>query len=70
MRPAPVFPDYLVKLVISASRAILKPAVIFVSLPKSRNRGEHDGWKSAALQLFELWLSVAMKPIDHLIATN
>jgi len=34
MRPVPVFPDYLVKLVIPASRAILKPAVIyrFVSL--------------------------------------
>jgi len=28
MRPVPVFPDYLVKLVIPASRAILKPAVI------------------------------------------
>jgi len=34
MRPVPVFPDYLVKLVIPPSRAILKPAVIyrFVSL--------------------------------------
>jgi len=34
MRPVPVFPDYLVKLVIPASRAILKPAVVyrFVSL--------------------------------------
>ena len=34
MRPVPVLPDYLVKLVIPASRAILKPAVIyrFVSL--------------------------------------
>jgi len=29
MRPVPVFPDYLVKLVIPASRAILKPAVIY-----------------------------------------
>ena len=28
MRPVTVFPDYLVKLVIPASRAILKPAVI------------------------------------------
>ena len=34
MRPVPVLSDYLVKLVIPASRAILKPAVIyrFVSL--------------------------------------
>jgi len=29
MRPVPVFPDYLVKIVIPASRAILKPAVIY-----------------------------------------
>ena len=37
MRPVPVFPDYLVKLVIPASRAILKPAAIyrFVSLKNS-----------------------------------
>jgi len=40
MRPVPVFPDYLVKLVIPASRAILKPAVIyrFVSLIYSSGR--------------------------------
>jgi len=37
MRPVPVFTDYLVKLVIPASRAILKPAVIYrcVSLIKT-----------------------------------
>jgi len=37
MRPVPVLSDYLVKLVIPASRAILKPAVIyrFVSLVNS-----------------------------------
>jgi len=29
MQPVPVFPDYLVKLVIPVSRAILKPAVIY-----------------------------------------
>jgi len=37
MRPVPVFPDYLVNLVIPAFRAILKPAVIYrcVSLENS-----------------------------------
>ena len=29
MRPVPVFPDYLVKVVIPVSRAILKPDVIW-----------------------------------------
>ena len=52
MRPVTVFPDYLVKLVIPASRAILKPAVICrcVSLVRSlkekweRNgKGIHEG---------------------------
>jgi len=40
MRPVPVLSDYLVKLVIPASRAILKPAVIyrFVSLVESPSR--------------------------------
>jgi len=33
MRPVSVFPDYLVKLVIPASRAITKPAVICRCVP-------------------------------------
>jgi len=33
MRPVPVFPDYLVKLVIPASRAITKPAVTCRCVP-------------------------------------
>ena len=44
MRPVPVFPDCVVKLVIPASRAILKPAVIYrcvsleIPLPKNLSR--------------------------------
>jgi len=44
MRPVSVFPDYLVKLVIPASRDILKPAVICrcVSLLKMIKKSETE----------------------------
>ena len=43
MRPVPVLSDYLVKLVIPSSRAILKPAVIyrFVSLVIGLEKKRH-----------------------------
>jgi len=59
MRPVTVFPDYLVKLVIPASRAILKPAVICrcVSLeivpPISAEIGDHfllDHFQKAVIE--------------------
>jgi len=62
MRPVPVFPDYLVKLVIPPSLAILKPAVIyrFVSLAISPfSGGLLRGYRDSLLETTQETVTIA-----------